>query len=450
MRCCSKITKWFPALGLLFLFASCEDSDGDFSEPSGPEEGFGEDLAVGSVENAKEDGVWGEATNCKDLPDLEPLSDPVIVISLDGLTLHLFDRDGDYDKVFPVGVGAIEDGQSLTPASTQFAGGTYYTRTDEAPVTDGSTPEEARWGWNHQCRIWSAADGDEPRIPYFAGLPFIRFAGNPLGAAYGIHGPIDQYPNDEGGSLRRGYVSHGCIRMEAQGIKEVWARIQGVQAEVLVQQPVERRADGSSVDVDRWLLSECVTDDECGYDGGVCRMNVYTGRGFCSKACDRYCPDKAGHPVSYCAPDSEGEGFCTLKADTTLTDECNRYDGFVKATDVVRPNGTGRADVCVPGSGGWIGERCLEDAECDTGVCIPLDGGPEGFCSIACTRFCPDSDNPGDAGTLCVDSPDSLPSEGGICTSRCYNNDDCAVGTECTLTERINEPWVSRNVCLPL
>src|SRR5262245_39379864 len=89
-------------------FASACSDDHTTEAPAGYS-----DLGLGAVDDMKEDGDWGAALTCKPIPSLTPLNDPMIVISLDGLTLHLFDRQGDYDKVFPIGPGAIENGKSL-------------------------------------------------------------------------------------------------------------------------------------------------------------------------------------------------------------------------------------------------------------------------------------------------------------------------------------------------
>jgi hypothetical protein len=429
-------------LAAVLVVTGCTDAmvETEDSEP------IGEDLPMGDVLNDRADGFWGAATECKQMPDLEPLADPKIVVSLDGLTLHLWDEAGTYDKVFPIGVGAIEDGESLTPTSTQYTVGKFHTRTDATPTQDGPTPDAARWGWNQQCRVWWT-DEDGEKLPVFAGLPFIRLAGHPHSASYGIHGPVDQYPLPSGGILRRGYVSHGCIRMSADGIGEVWARLQGHRADVTIQKPVERLSDGTAVQYDPWLLAECSKDSDCDFDGGFCRENEYTGRGFCTKACSRYCPDRAGHAMSFCVPDPDtGEGICTLKAQAS-TNSCRRFDGFVEQDGVYRPDRSSSSDVCLPGSQGWIGDGCLADSECDTGYCTPIDGGPRGICAQSCSRYCPDKD--GHAVTFCVNAPESIPDEGGICVARCAGPDDCGLGTTCEASPRHSQSSVVRNACVP-
>jgi len=104
-----------PRLTLLPLLAlglwACAAEDAPADDP------FGEDLPLGEMDDddLKADGYWGAATTCKEIPDLPALVDPAIVISVDGLTLHLVDRAGDYDQIFPVGVGTIDDREdSLT------------------------------------------------------------------------------------------------------------------------------------------------------------------------------------------------------------------------------------------------------------------------------------------------------------------------------------------------
>lgn len=443
-------------LVMALLMGACGEEEPS-SEPgaSGQEEipAGGEDLGLGGVENPKADGFFGSATTCKPMPALEPLNDPAIVVSLDGLTLHLWDRAGSYDRVFPVGVGAIEDGVSLTPTSTELPTGTFYTKTDEPPVDDGPTPEQGRWGWNQRCRMWWTAENGV-KTPVFAGLPFIRLAGHPTSAAYALHGPIDNYTEPSGGTLRRGYVSHGCVRMAAEDIAEIWALLQGRRAEVRIQKPVERLEGGEAVDLEPWLLSECASDGECGFSGGVCRENPYTGRGFCTRACTRSCPDRAGHATSFCAPDPDGEagvGYCTSKADPVRNNGCERHAGFVAAEGVQRPDGSAAATVCVPGEqAGWIGDGCLADDECASGRCVPVSGGPRGVCSEPCERFCPDSDSPAHAATFCVAAPASMPAEGGLCMAQCFNDDACPEGMACQEAPRFNQSNVTRKVCLPV
>src|SRR5580765_3361517 len=90
---------------LLLVAASCADQPSPLDDVGG--EG---DLDIGDrlPDDMKADGNWGAALTCKPVPNLPPLAHPKITVSLDGLTLHLVDVGGTYDKVFPIGPGKID------------------------------------------------------------------------------------------------------------------------------------------------------------------------------------------------------------------------------------------------------------------------------------------------------------------------------------------------------
>ncbi len=320
----------------------------DFEEPG---DQMTEDLPLGDLDDGdmKADG-WGAATTCKEIPDLPLLADPAITISIDGLTLHLTDRAGDYDAVFPVGVGDI----NLTQGETTY----NESRSMFPPLADGTSDFAIKttdtYNFN-PCRIWwtDSATGDQ--VPVFAGLPFLRWRG-----AYGIHGPITNYRAANGGVLKRGYVSHGCIRMEAADIVEVYARVRGVtRVPVRVQREPERDVAGARVDVpDRWIGAECYADADCPFEGGFCAANAYGGRGFCTKQCTSYCPDREYRPETFCVtdPDDTERGICTIK-ETSLNHECRPQDHFVAVEQSRFSQPWKAARVCMPGSRGWIGDH---------------------------------------------------------------------------------------------
>ena len=50
------------------------------------------------------------------VPDLPTLVSPEVIVSLRGLTVHLFDRETGFSRVYPTGVGAVgANGKSVTP-----------------------------------------------------------------------------------------------------------------------------------------------------------------------------------------------------------------------------------------------------------------------------------------------------------------------------------------------
>jgi hypothetical protein len=407
----------------------------------------GDDLMLGDVvePDLKADG-WGHALECKPLPDVPPLTAPEIFVSIDGLTLRLVDDATGYERVFPIGPGA----RDTDPTSTTFGESlSYFPVLNTGRSEFAITPQTIQW-----CKTWWTDAATGARSPVFAGLPFLSWHGN-----YGIHGPIDNYTAASGGTLRRGYVSHGCLRMEAADVLEVAARIKGVaRIPVHVQREAERREDGSRVDVggeptarwQKWIGSECASDEECAFDGGVCKTNPYGGRGFCTRACERGCPDRAGLPVTFCVadPDDETRGMCVNKH-TGVNATCRPYDHFVPATLPRFGQSTVTADVCVPGSPGFIGDRCFSDDECREGLTCggadPARGGA-GICTQACTRLCPDA--PGFPTTTCVTDAAGAAS----CARRCdasAHAPECAGDQVCTPVQRAARPDQTADVCRP-
>lgn len=410
---------WQRLLGLIALgpglaVPACTDAT-DVSTPAeSPAAAEGDDLSLGDVvePELKADG-WGHALECKPVPDLPPLAAPEIFVSIQGLTLRLVDAESGFEKVFPIGPGAID-----TDATSRTFGESlsYY------PIAaTGQGDFEITPATIQPCKTWWTDAKTGARSPVFAGLPFLSWYGN-----YAIHGPVDNYTAANGGDLRRGFVSHGCLRMQAADVLEVYARIKGVaHIPVHVQREPERREDGSRVDVSpAWIGAECDEDAECAFDGGFCKTNKYSARGFCTKTCQRGCPDKAGAPTTFCVadPDDAARGICVNKLSSVNAD-CRPYDHFVPAKRGRFNQPAVTADVCVPGSPGWIGDHCFADAECKNGnTCHDEDAadGVPGICSQACTRFCPDM--PGFPTTACVTEADGQ----GHCERGCSALDNAA------------------------
>jgi hypothetical protein len=389
------------------------------------------DLPLGDrlAEDQKADGNWGAALTCKPAPDLPSLVNPRITISLDGLTLHLSDPASGYDKVFPIGVGAIETDQS----SANFGESkTYepllYGRQDYAITPSSIQP----------CKSWWTDPETGVKQPVFAGLPFMSWDG-----PYAVHGPIDNFRAANGGTLRRGFVSHGCVRMEAADVLEVYARIKSVaKTPVHVQREPERLADGSRADVPaRWVGAECDSDSDCNFTGGICAHNDYSDRGFCSLRCTSTCPDRPNLPPTFCVadPDDATKGLCVNKM-TAVNQDCRPYDHFV-ARSVNRFKQTVRATVCVPGSPGWVGDHCLAASDCQNGTTC----SPAGICTEACSRYCPDE--PGWPSTFCAADADL----GNGCLRTCTpasNASECPADSDCVQRTRAGGGSV-KYVCVP-
>jgi hypothetical protein len=386
------------------------------------------DLPVGAFEDALE-GQWGSALSCKPIPAFAQLVAPRVILSIEGMTVHVVDEATGYDKVFPAGVGQIDTDES---ASTFGESLSYF------PIVARKATKFQRAS-NVACKTWWTDPATGKKSPVFAGLPFMPFYG-----AYAIHGPIDNYTAPNGGSLTRGFVSHGCFRMRSEDILEVYARIGRLpNVPVVLQREPERLSSGARADTSRWVGSECETDSDCGFSGGFCHVNTIGGRGFCSARCDRTCADRAGSPSTFCVadPDAAGLGMCVVKVGPR-NQSCRPYDHL-------QPKLLGRngqpsvtATVCMPGTRGWIGDRCTASAQCQLGGTCRGDTGAR-VCTQACVRACPDiigaplttcASDPALGGTACAR----------VCTQS-SNASECAEGSDCV--ERPRMAGGTRTVC---
>jgi len=409
------------------------------ADRASPDDSSGGDLPLGDVQDDKSDGEtdWGGALTCKDIPQLPALVNPHITVSLDGLTLHLT-GDG-YDKVFPIGPGRIDQ----TDTDAEFGESLSY----EPVIRYGKSDFTINWAASTPCKTWWTDPETGAKSPVFAGLPFMSWSGN-----YAIHGPIDNFRAANGGNLRRGYVSHGCVRMEAADVLEVYARLNTVAVvPVHVQRAAERFASGKTVDVPaKWVGSQCAADADCNFAGGFCARNHVSNQGFCSARCTQYCGDKAGMPSTFCVadPDAAGKGMCVPKAlDTNYA--CRPYDQFAPAT-LPRFNApTVSASVCTPHSRGWVGDHCLADTDCTLGTsCKGATALAHGVCTIGCDKVC--ADQPGWADTFCAAVP--ALGAGGSCVRQCTpssNGSECPADQACVAQGRNGQPGVTRNVCMP-
>lgn len=198
--------------------AACIDSMPDQADP---EDGTGFE---GVDEDNDPNTVMDDGKS--DLPryaiptNLPELVSPEIIVSLDGLSVHMFDRATGFSEVYPAGVGQRSSrGRSITPTGHFQTGG------------------DTNDTW------WYVARRTNPE--YFGGFPFLRLtAKNSDGAnTYALHGPITE-------NLIRGYVSHGCVRMRAADVIRIfWIMKKHPSAPVTIQTEVEKDANGKKVDV---------------------------------------------------------------------------------------------------------------------------------------------------------------------------------------------------------
>jgi uncharacterized protein (TIGR03382 family) len=78
----------------------------------------------------------------------------------------------------------------------------------------------------------------------------------------------------------------------------------------------------------------------------MCLTDGYP-EGMCSEACDRFCPDRAGHPVTFCAA-VRGEGRCFSRQSYEYFPETGCRERY-RAQTLARFNQTStRRTVCTP------------------------------------------------------------------------------------------------------
>jgi hypothetical protein len=363
--------------------------------------------AVGDVAGSTN---WGAATTCKTLPTgLPTLKSPAIVVSLDGMTLHLWDQAGTFDKVYPIGPGAIENGKSLTPIGHFTTG---PADTTAGAVDNGKVVGSSPWSWWYRCKMWWTDPDTKAITPVYGGLPLIRLNGPPT-LGYAIHGPIDDFGDPAGGSLRRAYVSHGCVRMRAPDIGEVYVLIHGHgSVPVTIQRAVERDSSQNAIDIpQKWVGSECASSADCNFAGGVCHANPY-GHAFCTLACSGTCADMTGEIATACVPDGVS-GMCVRQA-STLNNFCRPYEAFEYKKQTPRFGSTKPVDACVPGSAGFVGDPCLSSSDCPSGRTCS-----SGICTQSCDakHVCPSLDG---IASACV---------AGRCLRTCSIEEDCGAAT---------------------
>jgi hypothetical protein len=413
------------------LVAACSPGTSSPADPQGSV-----DLNLGDAPEGADGDDWGSALTCKAIPDLPALVQPHITISLNGLTAHLVDEASGYDKVFPIGPGQIE-----TDSSAAAYG---ESKSYEPVIATGSRDFALSPKTADPCRTWWTDPDTGDQSPVFAGLPFMPFYG-----AYAMHGPIDHYRDPDGGALRRGFVSHGCVRMEAADILEIYARTRTLDSvPVHLQREPERLTTGQAVDVpSRWIGAECQVDGDCNYPGGICRPSPFGGPGFCTQACNGLCPDRDGAPTTFCIadPSTADSGVCVSQV-VDQNPDCRAFGQMGAATRARFGDPSTTAEVCIPASRGWIGDPCLDDTDCrDGSSCATAASGTPGLCTESCDTVCPDE--PGFPTTACADDPVPGSSITRGCARRCTpasNASECEGRGECVLRGDQDDVYVCK------
>jgi tetratricopeptide (TPR) repeat protein len=183
------------------------------------------------------------------------LERPEIILSLATRTIHLFDRVTGFSAIYPAAPGMLDaQGNSETPTGFFTTGG------------DLDDP------WFYMERRYV--------LDWFGGFPFLRLtARNEAGQhTFGLHGPITFTCPDGAETcgqrqrrwfLENGYPSHGCVRMQAEDIIELfWSVREHPRVPVAIIGEPERDAAGELVDLgaepELWREGEAIDYAECG------------------------------------------------------------------------------------------------------------------------------------------------------------------------------------------
>ncbi len=142
-----------------------------------------------------------------------------------------------------------------------------------------------------------------------------------------------------------------------------------------------------------FIGAPCKADTDCTYEGGVCLTDGFP-RGSCSLACDRFCPDRAGSPTTFCVATSElpsagdlsSVGACVSRCDFGEFPEagCRPDYGCVETGRVNEP--AIEVPVCLPGATPDLGD-CLQDlaaAGVDFEPTTIADQVPDGYPNLRC------------------------------------------------------------------
>ncbi|HCP46104.1 MAG TPA: hypothetical protein DIU15_08690 [Deltaproteobacteria bacterium] len=144
--------------------------------------------------------------------------------------------------------------------------------------------------------------------------------------------------------------------------------------------------------------SPCASDADCDYDEGICLLDGFSG-GFCSQPCEQYCPDREGHPVTFCAersefPDPEvldADGGCVPRCDLGIFPDGGCRSGY-GCVVVERANEPERLQhVCLPNRASELGDchRELASREVAFEPTVLADEHPSSHPGLTCSILDP-------------------------------------------------------------
>ncbi len=144
-----------------------------------------------------------------------------------------------------------------------------------------------------------------------------------------------------------------------------------------------------------FIGSPCVDDSDCDFDGSYCLLedDGFPG-GSCSMPCDLYCPDRGGHPTTFCVEEAAllpaaaelGDGACFSRCDLGLFPESGCRAGYGCRAEARANEPETEMYVCLPGEQSDL-SLCQSDLAA-RGVsfepAVREDDSPDGYPELTC------------------------------------------------------------------
>lgn len=150
---------------------------------------------------------------------------------------------------------------------------------------------------------------------------------------------------------------------------------------------------GTSPTLLGFIGSPCAVDIDCDYDGGLCLTDGFPG-GLCSKQCETTCPDRDGHPVTFCvdggmapAEFPDDGGWCVSRCSFEAYAESGCRSDFGCAVEARNDEPWTETFTCLPHATSDLGECHYRLAARGVGFepTIRAPDHPDGFPDLTCT-----------------------------------------------------------------
>ena len=380
---------------------------------------------------------WGAALTCKAVPDPAAAGESrSITVSLDGLTLHLVDAATGYDKVFPIGPGAIEHDADRRASYGESLSLRAAHRDGQQRLRDHAVVDPAVQDLVDRSRDRREVAG--VRRP--AVHEVVRQLRDPR--------PDRQLPRAErrqpAPRLRLARLRPHGGRRRPRGLRAHQGASPRCRCTCSASPSASR--DGQprrrAAEVGRRRVR--APTPTATSPAASARRNAYGEPRLLQRALhvDLRRPRRhARRPSASPIPSDATKGMCVAQDDqrrtriagptiTSSPSRTNRFKQSVKAT------------VCVPGSPGWVGDRCLAASDCKNGTSCR-----DGICTRDLRAVLPRR-----AGLGRRPSAPPTPASATSCLRACTpasNASECPADSDCVQRQRVSDSRTVKYVCVP-